>query len=71
MRIRILLIIKVMRICDHWSKDPPRLVYTSIVRVRGPPLLHLGASKASEFDFNEDPDPAIYSNADPEPTFQK
>ncbi len=25
------------------------------------------ASKASEFDFNVDPDPAFHSNADPDP----
>ncbi len=33
MRIRILLIIWVMRICDHWFQDPPRLQFE-------PPVIH-------------------------------
>jgi hypothetical protein len=39
-RIRIPLLIKVLRICDHWSTDPPRLplsIYASVVSVWGPP----------------------------------
>jgi hypothetical protein len=44
MRIRILLLIKGMRICDHWSTDPPGLYFEPIslpfVSARGPPPLH-------------------------------
>ncbi len=70
MRIRILLLIKVMAICNHWSTDPPRLHFE-------PPGLHLWAStvlhglRASKellnFDFNADPDPVFHFNADPDP----
>jgi hypothetical protein len=40
----ILLLNKVMRISDHWSKDPPWLDfehYASVVSVHGPPWLYL------------------------------
>jgi hypothetical protein len=39
MRIRILLIIKMMRICDYWSTDPPGLHFE-------PPCLHFVRSMA-------------------------
>ncbi len=38
-RIRILLLIEMIRICNHWSADPPGLplsLHASIVNVRGP-----------------------------------
>jgi hypothetical protein len=42
-RSRILLLIKVMRICDHWSTDHPRpylSLHASVVGVQGPPWHH-------------------------------
>jgi hypothetical protein len=43
MRIRILLLIKVMEICNHWSIDPQRLCFETL--------------KLLNFLFNTDPDP--------------
>jgi hypothetical protein len=70
MRIRILLLIIVMQICDHWSTDPPRPHSKSLSvhyeRSRTS-LAPIWAFKAPNFYFNADPDPAFHSNADPDP----
>jgi hypothetical protein len=71
-RIRILLVIKVMRICDHWSTDPPRLHFESPrphCSVCGPPLLRFEPLKLLNFDFNADldSDPAFHSKTDLDP----
>jgi hypothetical protein len=39
----------------------------STVSVHGPLWLHLKPPKLLIFDFNADPDSALYSNADPDP----
>jgi hypothetical protein len=74
MGIGILLLIKVMRICNNYSslqtlQDSILRLQTSIVRVNGPPRLHFEPLKLLNFDFNAnaDPDPALHSNADPDP----
>jgi hypothetical protein len=54
--------IKLLRICDHWSTDPPGLHFERTA-LQGSIL----ASKAPEFLFNADPDPAFHFNADPDP----
>ncbi len=70
LRIRILLLIKVMRICDHWSTDPLRprfdtLKYpASTVSVYGTPWLHI-FEPLQVIDADPDLGPAFYSNADP------
>ncbi len=68
MRIRIL--IKVIRICDHWSMDPPGLHFElpSLYCERTRPSTAIfWASKASEFLLEADPDPTFHSNADTDP----
>jgi hypothetical protein len=65
MRIRILLLIKVMRACDHWSTDPLRLHFHSLrlhTRIQSPPLLHFELWLLN-FNFNVDPGPASQNNA--------
>ncbi len=52
MRIRNLLLIKVMRICDHWSNDPP--------------WLHFEPLKLLNFDFNGDPVSALHTISNPD-----
>ncbi len=70
-RIRILiqLLFKVMRICDHWSTDPPGgsilSLQASIVRVHGPQRLYFFSRFL--FWFNADSDPAFHFNEDPDP----
>ncbi len=68
-RIRILFLIKLMRVCYHWSEDPPRPhfepSYTSIVSVYGHPLLQLDPPLVLNFDFDADPGPAFDFAADP------
>ncbi len=59
MRIRILLLIKGMRICDKWPKDSPCLHLK-------PPHLHFEPRKLMNFDSNADPDPAYKNNSDPD-----
>ncbi len=60
MWIRILLLIKVMWICDHWSTDHPGLQERPrLLRLFFEPL------KLMKFDLNADPDPASKNNADP------
>jgi hypothetical protein len=66
-RIRIMLLIKKMLICDHRPKGPfgpPR----QMLNAHGPPRLHFEPLKLLNFDFNADPDPAFKNNADPDPT---
>jgi hypothetical protein len=60
--IRILLLIKVMRICDHWSKDPPRLHFEPPRLRCERPLPSIALPEPLEilnFSFNADlyPDP--------------
>jgi hypothetical protein len=67
---RILILNKMMLICDHRSLQAFQgfilSLHASIVGVHGPPRLQF---KAPEFDFNADPDqnPAFHSNADADP----
>jgi hypothetical protein len=53
MRIRILLLIKAMEICNHWSVDPPRHYFEPL--------------KLLDFDFNTGPDPSFHFNSDLDP----
>jgi hypothetical protein len=48
--VRILLLIKVMRVCDHWPTDPP----SSIFSVHGPPRFHIEPRNFLIFYFNMD-----------------
>jgi hypothetical protein len=64
---RIWLLIKGMRICDHWSAEPPAAGLHF-----EPPCLQCEhsrflASKASIFNFNADPNSASHSYVDPAP----
>ncbi len=70
----IMLIIKVMRIYEHWSQDPPGLHFK-------PPRLHCERTRPSaapfraskkllNFDFHADPDLAFHYNTDPNSAFQ-
>ncbi len=76
-RIRILLLIEVMRICDHPGLQNLQgsifRLHASTVSVHGPPRLHFGNLKLLSFDFNADPDPniAFHSDADPDPVSKK
>ncbi len=63
MRIRFLLLIKVMRISDHWSTDPLRLNFES-------PSLHYGPLQLLNFGYDADPDTSLQSDADPDPASQ-
>jgi hypothetical protein len=59
MRIRILLLIKVMQICNHWSLDPQGSIlsiHASIVSVHGSPRLHFEPLKLLNFDVNANPE---------------
>ncbi len=72
MRIRILLLIKVFRICDHWwqtLKGSILSLNAFIVSVHGPSWLLFEPLKLLYFDFSADPDSdtAFYTNADPDP----
>jgi hypothetical protein len=73
-RLRILLFIKVIKICDHWSTEPPEgsvvTLHASIVSVHGPPRLHFEPLKRLNFDFDADPDPDFHSNVEPDPASQ-
>jgi hypothetical protein len=54
MRIWLLLLMKVMGICDHWSTDPPGLhlsLPASIVSVHGPTRLYFEPLKLLKFYF--------------------
>jgi hypothetical protein len=66
MLIRILILIKVTRICDHWSTDPPRLHFEHL-RLHGerpqPSLTPFCASTALKIlTYDADPDPAFHNN---------
>jgi hypothetical protein len=63
MWIRILLIIKVMATCYHWSTDSILSRHASNERQ----WLQYEPLKLMKFDFNADQDPASHSNADPDP----
>ncbi len=65
MRIRILLLIKGMRICDHWSTG--QSIHGSILNLHAS-ILHLEPLQPLNFDFDADPDPP--ENADPNPASQ-
>ncbi len=68
----ILLVIKVMRICDHWSAEPPRLdlepSHLDYERPR-PSKAPFEPLQLLNFEFNADLnlDQAFHSNADPDP----
>jgi hypothetical protein len=47
--IRILLLIDMIRISDHWSRDSFLILHASIASVHGPPWLYFLASTAPEF----------------------
>jgi hypothetical protein len=70
-QIWILLLIKVMRISDYWSTDPPRLylepprLHCELLRPSTPPFWSF---KALNF---ADPDPAFFTNADPDPKIMR
>ncbi len=66
MWIRILLLIKGMWICEHCHTEPPHLPSWASTST-APPRLHFEPVKLLNFDFNEDPDPAFHSKADPHP----
>jgi hypothetical protein len=73
MMIWILLLVKVMRICYHWSTE--QTIHDSIlnlnafiVSVHGPPWLHIKPLQLFNFDFEADPDPL--QNADPDTASQ-
>ncbi len=61
-----------IRIWYHWSTgtDPPRLHFEPPQRLHWdrprPSMAKLGPLKLHSFDFNTDPDPGFYSNADPD-----
>ena len=67
--IRILLRIKAMQICDHWTSCTLHgsilSLQASIVSVHGPPWLFFEPLELLNFDFNVDPnpDPDLYSKA--------
>jgi hypothetical protein len=69
MRIRILLPIKVMRICDHWSTDHPCLHLWAGLRFEPLKLLSFYFNTDSDLGFhsNTDPNPASKNNADTDP----
>jgi hypothetical protein len=62
-----MLLIKVMRLCFHWSVEFPRLhfepprihfsLHAAIVDVHGPPWLSFEPLKLQNIDFNANPDP--------------
>ncbi len=66
MRVRILLHINVMRICGHWSSDPPRLhsepPLHKFEHLR-PSLASFWALKLLRFEINADPNPAFKSGS--------
>ncbi len=67
MRIRILLLIKVMGIYDHWSIDLPGLYFEPSGLHSERPRLYFQPLKRLNFAFNADPDPVFLSNADSDP----
>jgi hypothetical protein len=66
--IRILLLIKVFEICDHWSTDPSGLhIEPPGLHTCKRPRLFIEPLKLLNFNFNAGPDPAFQSNTDPDP----
>jgi hypothetical protein len=65
MRIRILLLIKVIKVCDHWSIDPPGLHFEPpcLHGVHGPLGLCFEPLKLLNFNFKADPESK--NDADP------
>jgi hypothetical protein len=66
MRIRILLLIKVIQICDDWSPDNPRLHFeaqSSTASVNGTLKFYFECQTAPNFWFSDslDPDPYYFS----------
>ena len=62
MRIRIQLLIEVMRICTHWSTEPPELYFelqASTVSVHAPQRHYFELLKLLNIYFNADLDPAF------------
>ncbi len=60
MRIRTLLLIKVIGICDLCSINSPELYFEVIglrVSAHGPPRLYFESLQLPNFDFTADPDP--------------
>jgi hypothetical protein len=73
-RIRILLLIKLVRICDHWPTDPTGIHFAPPrlhLSVHGPSRLHFDALKLLNIEANADPDTAFHLNADPDSSLQK
>jgi len=66
MRIPILLLIKVMRICDHGPTEPPDLHFEPPRLYFGSPRLHLEPRRLMSYDFHALLDPAFHCNADPD-----
>ncbi len=51
-QIQILLLIKVMQICDHWTPDPPELHFEPPRLNFETPRLHFRSRKPLNFDLN-------------------
>jgi hypothetical protein len=71
---RILLLIKVMRICDHWPTDTPCLHFEPlrlILSIHGPLRLNFEPRELLSFGFNADPDTAFHYKADLDSASQK
>jgi hypothetical protein len=61
---RILLLIKVMGICDHWSIEPPGPYFWSpFVSLHGPSRLYFEPLKLLNFIFTADSDLTFHYNA--------
>jgi hypothetical protein len=58
MQIRILLLNKVIKVCDHWSIDPPGLYFEppGLQGVHGPLRLCFEPRKLPNLNFNADPE---------------
>ena len=67
MRIRILIFIKMIGICDYWPIDLPGLHFEPPGLLCERPRLYFEPRKLLNSDFNSDLDPALHSNADPDP----
>jgi hypothetical protein len=77
-RIRILFLVNVMRMCDHWSIGPPRLHFEPLrlhCKHLGPYIVLFCGTAANEFwildadpafNYGADPHPAFHSEADPD-----
>ncbi len=63
--IPLLLLIKVIQICDHCSTEPPKLHFDPPCLYCERPRLHFEPLKLLNFDFMVDRNPAVQSNAYP------